>query len=214
MNAQKGLVPLLMVVLISAALLGGYFIYQRQNVTSPQQIVQPSTPSPSDASREPTGSAETANWKTYTYKIHGDSKYHFQIKYPNNWDYREISAGNPLNLNFYTSSLDKLPRQLHDSSPADDFSLPQTFKRAPIEIIVSIGYVDRCPCENVTIAGLPAKKIILEHWEIIELVKDDYNFSIMRSLKDGVSVDRPLSTEKEIEIFNTMLSTFKFLDQN
>lgn len=167
----------------------------------PSTIKQPSpTPNP------------TANWKTYTFIRANSSVPKFQIKYPTNWDYREVSAGDPLHLNFYTSSIGKLSRQVNDTSPTDDPSLQQPLK-APIEIQVSVGQVDRCPCEDMVIAGLPAKKIMLEHWEIIELVKGEYTFSIMRALKDHSYLDNSLSTEKEIEIFNNMLTTFKFTNQ-
>jgi len=49
--------------------------HQNQPSSIPQSTPA-STPNP-DASREPNGSAETANWKTYTNKEHG-----FSFKYP------------------------------------------------------------------------------------------------------------------------------------
>ncbi|MEK7534139.1 MAG: hypothetical protein AAB600_02265 [Patescibacteria group bacterium] len=178
--------------------------------TTPSSIspTTPSQPSPS-ASPAPNGVGETADWKTYAFIRANSSVPKFQIKYPTNWDYREVSAGNPLHLIFYTSSIGKLSRQVNDTSSADDPSLPQPLK-APVEIQVAIGKTNRCPCEDVTIGELPAQKITLESWEIIEVVNGEYTFSIMRALKDGLNVDSSLPTVKEIEIFNGMLSTFKF----
>lgn len=209
LNQKGSFILILGVVIILVVLgVGGYFLTKNKNSNSNQYISQP-TPT----STQPTSLNETANWKTYTFERVNSSVPKFQIKYPPNWDYREISAGDPLHLYFYTSSIGKLPRQVSDTGPADDPLLPHPLK-APIEIQVSIGWVDRCPCENIVIAGLPAKKIMLEYWEIIELVNGEYVLSIMRELKDNPNVDNSLSTEKEIEIFNNMVSTFKFTDQN
>ncbi len=193
---------------------GAYYLGTQNNKTS---LTQSPTIAPQNTiNASPTSSptltlADTTNWKTYTFVRANSTVPRFQVKYPENWDYREVSAGNPLNLDFYTSSIGKLPRQVSDTGPSDDPKLPQPLK-APIGILVSLGEVNRCPCEDITVGGLPAKKIKLEHWEIIELVKNDYTFSIMLSLKDGANADSSLSTEKEIEIFNAVLSTFKFTD--
>ncbi len=70
MNTQKGLAPLLIIILISVALLGGYFIYQKQGKTIPQSTIQPS-PTPSD---------QTANWKTYT-----NPNQTISFSYPPSW---------------------------------------------------------------------------------------------------------------------------------
>ncbi|MBI2019833.1 hypothetical protein HYS94_00220 [Candidatus Daviesbacteria bacterium] len=69
---QKGLAPILIVILIAAAI-GGYFIYKNQNKVAP--VVQ-KTPQPL-----PTSSDETTNWKTYNEANSG-----FVIKYPNSWN--------------------------------------------------------------------------------------------------------------------------------
>lgn len=76
MNKQKGLAPVLIVILI-ALIVGGYLLYQKQ--TKPvvfQPVAQPS-PSPVISSA-PTGAGETANWKTYTNK-------NLSFKYPSEW---------------------------------------------------------------------------------------------------------------------------------
>lgn len=117
---QKGLVPIL-IVLILAALVGGYLIYQRQlkpvptTTLSPQQTTQPS-PSPADtspvpngtgASGTPNGVAETAHWKTYT-----DDKKQFSFKYPKEWNYDVVYFdGGGAGVGFYTDDI-KNNRQL------------------------------------------------------------------------------------------------------
>ena len=76
MNKQKGLAPILIVLLI--AVIGGYLIYQNQSA-------KPYKPFPAAAPEiKPSSSPvnETANWKTYTHPI-----LKFSVKYPTNWAY-------------------------------------------------------------------------------------------------------------------------------
>lgn len=101
---QKGLAPVLIIVLLAVAALGGYFIYQQQikpnlvactmdakicpdgsavSRTSPKCEFAPcptsqSSPTPSDETANPDSIG--ANWKTYTNKQLG-----FSLKYPPNW---------------------------------------------------------------------------------------------------------------------------------
>ena len=70
---QKGLAPILIVLLIALGI-GGYLIYTNysNNFTKPAKYVQ-ITPTPTES----TSIAETANWKTYT-----NNEYKFSLKYP------------------------------------------------------------------------------------------------------------------------------------
>lgn len=73
---QKGLAPILAVLLIGITLVGaGYLVYSEKIAlpqTKPVQQTTQQTPS--------FISDETANWKTYT-----NTKYGYSIKYPNAW---------------------------------------------------------------------------------------------------------------------------------
>ncbi|MBI4059064.1 hypothetical protein HY404_02365 [Candidatus Microgenomates bacterium] len=74
MNNQKGLAPIVIVILITVAL-GGYLLYKQQpKPTSPTQVTQ-SSPTPFSSSSP----NETANWKTYT---NSD----WSVRYPSEWD--------------------------------------------------------------------------------------------------------------------------------
>ena len=66
---QKGLAPILIVLILAVALIGGYLIYQNQpkSISSPQPTTQSS----------PT-SDETVNWETYTDEF-------YQFNYPTHW---------------------------------------------------------------------------------------------------------------------------------
>lgn len=85
MNKQKGLAPILIVILIALGI-SGFLIYTNysNNRTKPAISVQPSQVYPtSNGSSESTDSAETANWKTLTCAFKGVDN--FSIKYPANW---------------------------------------------------------------------------------------------------------------------------------
>ncbi|MBI2330309.1 hypothetical protein HYU94_02885 [Candidatus Daviesbacteria bacterium] len=112
MHRQKGLAPILIILLIALAV-GGYLLYQKQLNPSwnDYKLFPISQPSPSPVtSPVASSSAETANWKTYTsseynpffpdetikkynqtkqrdgYTNDENTKYiKFSIKYPANW---------------------------------------------------------------------------------------------------------------------------------
>lgn len=77
MNNQKGLAPILIIILIAVAIIGGYLIYQKQLESVFQQTQ--STPAPV-FKKESSAPAEIADWKTYTNKDMS-----FSITYPPNW---------------------------------------------------------------------------------------------------------------------------------
>ncbi|EKD84777.1 MAG: hypothetical protein ACD_38C00164G0008 [uncultured bacterium] len=78
MNQQKGLAPILIILLIAAAV-GGYLIYSKYSVNQTKTPQQNTTsPVPTDVSPVPNNAGETTSWKTYT-----DPQSLFTIKYPN-----------------------------------------------------------------------------------------------------------------------------------
>ncbi len=75
---QKGLAPIIIVILIAVAL-GGYLLYKQQpkpTLSSPQTTYSTSSPT----------TDETANWKTYTNSI-----YQFSFDYPQDWSFNTPS---------------------------------------------------------------------------------------------------------------------------
>lgn len=112
---QKGIAPILIVILLAAALIGGYLVYtnysnlsrensrdNRTKITQPPPTTQPKpkpSPIPSDitpesttsaASPVPNGTGETANWKTYT-----DNERGFSYKYPSTWNDLDYCSTQP-----------------------------------------------------------------------------------------------------------------------
>ena len=103
---QKGFAPILIIIVLATVVLGGgYFVYQRYQPTSPSSPYTPPQKtactleaklcpdgtsvgrtgpncefSPCPTPEESTSSAETANWKTYTNK-----EYEYSVQYPSNW---------------------------------------------------------------------------------------------------------------------------------
>lgn len=77
MTKQKGIAPILIVILIAIAL-GGFLIYQKQTkpILLPQQTPQPAA-NPIDV-HIPSG--ETTGWQIYTNKDYG-----YVINYPSDW---------------------------------------------------------------------------------------------------------------------------------
>lgn len=83
--SQKGLAPILIVVLIAVLAVGGYLLYNQQTkLTSAPQPTTQSTPAPSVNPTESAEPVDISNWKTYT-----NSKYGYSVKYPNNAVYSE-----------------------------------------------------------------------------------------------------------------------------
>lgn len=77
MNRQKGIAPILIVLLI-ALTVGGYLLYQNQSKPAPvQQATQP-TPTPD----------ETASWKTYK-----NDQFNFELRLPEDVQIKENQAG-------------------------------------------------------------------------------------------------------------------------
>lgn len=78
---QKGLIPIVIILLIAILVVGGYLIYKL-----PRTGVTPSTPQPTQLTsvlipkNESTNSAEITNWKTYT-----NNTYKYSFKYPETW---------------------------------------------------------------------------------------------------------------------------------
>ena len=100
LKAQTTILAIIFIAVVSAAT--GYFYLQNRDLKSqlgsgnwavntsipPKPITNPSVSlNPTDASREPNGSAETANWKTYT------NTAGYSIKYPLSFTTQLLAAG-------------------------------------------------------------------------------------------------------------------------
>lgn len=122
MNKQKGLAPILVVVLLAVAIIGGYLIYQQQTKTTiAPQVAQPSSAPVSTSSA--TNSAETANWKTYT-----SPNNLYSFRYPvKNWEINQSISplGNEISIycinNCFVYSVDRFTVSLVTSKSVDEY---------------------------------------------------------------------------------------------
>ncbi len=92
--SQKGVAPILIVLLIALAI-GGYFLYQQQAKTtlptpSPTQTTTQPSPNPTNTSPVPNGTGETTSWKTYT-----DTELGISFKYPDTWEVKTTIVAGP-----------------------------------------------------------------------------------------------------------------------
>jgi len=225
MRVQSGLAPILIVVLVAILGVGGYFLYTslRANPAKPESVaiyptpVSVSTPTPKP---ESTSSADMANWKTYA-----NSKYNFSFKYPGSWLYGELykqevvypmlrvylkpktlsSTGDPtfglINISIYNL-------RIHGYKTIDDF----------IKSYCS-GFENQDPnckfqkeAKDITVAGSPAKLLInvpLPANNRTVVVQKNVNIFAIQILLDKTS-EKEYSLADKLEIFNQILSTFKF----
>lgn len=185
MNRQKGIAPILIVLLIAAAV-GGYLIYQKQTKPSivPQSVTQ-SSPSPV-ASSVATSSAETTNWKTYK-----DNNLSF--KYPSEWSTSTrsiITANSPkIRLSVIPNDSTLMNECMEEKSTETKNALVvKKFKR------VTVGAM--CATSDST-----AREIWIMKHETIYAPGVSYVYSSTESLQAET-------------IFDQILSTLKFIDQN
>lgn len=189
MNKQKGLSPILIVLLITA-IIGGYLIYSGKINLNKSQLtpVQTTQPSPSD---------ETANWKTYS-----NLESNYSIKYPNI-------------LNYRTSNYQREDRKVNADifSPVDQ-SYEITIISYSKEAIPSLEFNATTTNEKlINISGQKVKRkegieVVSEKGTVIHvgpIEHPDRNYLIIYTSGNNIAEENSLRT------FDQMLSTFKFI---
>lgn len=191
---QKGLAPVLIVILITLVV-GGYLLYQKQIAFVPQPVAQPSsspinTPTSTNSSTNPapTGTGETATWKTYV-----SQRYGWSIQYPQDWDVKSFGQLAKNTVDFVAFNPGKV---------SDEFST--------INIIISNKTyqqeLDLLPSNNEPV------KINFQLGTRAEAMNPDgskYIVVLFNSSSGQVPIR--ITAKKEVEkIFDQMLSTFKF----
>lgn len=211
-NNQKGLTPIVVIVII-ALLLGGYLLYQNQNK---QIVITPETPTSTND--------ETATWQTYTNSNEG-----FSIKYPPDWKiFQPPYDRNQTNYIIgFSKPLKEVSSQETDpviygisvyvfdpkgATSADEYidNKLKEFQNPALggitlskRIKYSVGGV-----EGVWTEGFPSRSgtieiYVLKNGKIYEFVLDPYD--------DSIAEWRP---EEFRSTFEKILNTVKFLDQN
>ncbi len=195
---EKGHVLLLVVFLI-ALVVGGVLYYQKQVKPSPVQQTVQSSPSPVDANVAPNGSAETANWKTYTNEI-----YRLSLKYPDT-DLMYKCGGEPTNK--ADSMTDPVDGTEIECVAFGDISI--NFFEGSFAAIRKNDKNSKGTLKKIS--GKSAYVTVREASERnTERIKTVY---IEQSPKKTIYISGIYNSSRSIALFDTVLSTFKFLDQ-
>lgn len=199
--SQKGLSPVLIILLIAAAI-GGYLIYSGKITIPQKQITQ--TPK-SDASPAPTITDETSNWKTYSSNKHG-----FSVKYPEdpNLFLSQTNDNNGFQLRSYSIGLGVNTEQEVRGFMGESF--PPRYEE--------LKYFGNIP------PLINKRKIIIDGVEALRAdaigkYEQDFDLDVVifanKSSLYSFTLDRiaakSLNTlERDKKVFDQILSTFKF----
>lgn len=153
---QAGLAPIVLVLLMAALAVGGYLIYSRQaKFTPPQQTTQPSpspvttsVPNDTGVNSEPSGSAETTNWKTYT-----SSKLNLSFKYPSNFSYKEDTNNATQDIIDFKSGnkefrLDRLVAEAGNEAPYNITNITKNFNEVTWKVVTPEQTTQYCDAGN------------------------------------------------------------------
>jgi hypothetical protein len=193
-NNSKGFAPILIILVIVAVVIVGYFVYRNYRSTTqpiiqptasvvtlatPVQVTQSTSPTPSDATNS------TANWKTYI-----NSQYKFSFKYPNTYT---------TEMTNYTGFLTTI--SLIDPKYGEMYivGLSDTGQE-------SVGCDSRCKITTIKVDGYDAVDYGLP--EVQNPAQQIVQFS-----RNGLYFQFQFPDDEnqtELDTFNQILSTFKF----
>ena len=205
------------VLLIVLVGFGGFFLGKilSQPKTSPSSISQLSpTPAPPTQIPTPTPTTDpTANWKTYT-----DENTHIQFKYPPNWyaqkninsTFTVFLEDKPFQIikgEFMTSIIIGL-NELENTASGQKLYAEKTLEEG-VERFKGLFDPKTVQITELTIAGKKAAK--LSGLLGPGMLEGEYFVSTLIQLKDKLLVVT-LTKKSYEDVYNQILSTFKFLD--
>ncbi len=190
---QKGLAPIIIVLLIAAAI-GGYLVYTGK-ITLPQQTTQTSVD-------------ETANWKTYK----GDN---FSFQYPTDWNIKSDNNVIFLEKEHYFDNWEgtsqtlkstiKISHKAVTSELSLDDWLKQLYQRGDDNLFALVTkYAEKTKLDgkdalHVTIPGSAG-------------MVDEGTIAIYKGNGYDISIQGQVAFPNIREVYNQILSTFKFTD--
>lgn len=188
---QKGFAPILIIVLIAVAILGGFLVYQQNKLIS------------------------LSNWKVYRNKDYG-----YEVSYPPNYLLTEKPNGA---ITIGSKQLNKVERDVYVLFGVDVLVNNEGNKPWP-----SLKQYDReSRYEDITVNGLKGIKVTSYHSGLlggfpnhiiaIYLEKPNDKQSLYRIYyqwpdEDGVMAKMTKEELQNLEMFNQILSTFRFLE--
>lgn len=192
MSQQKGLSPIIIVVLIAAVSVGGYFLYTKYSINQTKNLSQTVKPFPASM-------GETYNWKTYS-----NQKYGYTLKYPSNYFIEETKDPNG---NIGTTTISNYTNEDFSSGRknADDTDVFLMFITIPekdtnLDEAKSF-YIPANKIEDYVIDGVTGFRVGKDGAIVIIYKKKEYNFNLRNV------------NSKHRNDYNQILATFKFLDQ-
>lgn len=197
MLTQKGLAPIVIIILIAAAI-GGFLVYSgkinlKQETTT--QIAQP-TPTPDD-SPVPNGTGETVGWKTYN-----DEKNGYSIRYPKEWNLKSPSGQeDPTDL-VLKNGLETINIIVF---PTDKKTLAEWQEFTKDKEGSSTKIIEQ---SSVTIDSIEAEKVVQESFQrsgqvTVTTVNNEKVYQI-------ITIFSSTTKEMALKDFDQILSTFKF----
>ncbi len=221
---QSGFAPILIVLILATAALGGYFYFQKSQAspttpTSPIHACSPDSKVCSDGShvgrippncdfapcpspKESTNSADISNWKTYT-----DTSYGFSIKYPSTWQQRlDRTEYDDSDYHLFFTSGDYIEIRI----------LPNPNKLSSLDYFKKVAFRNDLPGWNNT--QRPTQTVNLPNIDVIKINgftggSGDRGPTTFIS-KDTIIIEiiTQSNTQSGAAIFNQILSTFKFIE--
>ncbi len=197
--SQKGLTPIL-IVLILAALIGGYVLYSRQKSSTPSSL-QPFDSAQGKPTPQTSSSAEMANWKTYTNIPNG-----FSIKYPSEWNVKE-NTYNKSDLPKFSVTIMPPSKPDIEFPPIIGVRVYDNSSSLTLENFVKKQNPFSFQSTTVVVSGVGGIKISLPG-----ATNNDHIFLAFNKNIYDISLDHSVKKEDDInsETFNQILSTFKF----
>jgi|GEM_PF-5021772 len=200
---------LLLASVLSAAVYGGYW-YGKQQVVTPSQTAAPKAKEPTP----PEADDETVGWKSYI-----NETYNYEVKIPPGWVYREF-PGTKSGAAFRPPDL---PNEINSEViKVDAGDRPLNKQGVPFESYVREaaaqeiqGYETLYSIEEtITKSGVKGYKT---RWNY-RFLSDPPRVSLPITYfdtgrKDGKTVQVSLGNEDYMDVYDQILSTFRFLDQ-
>lgn len=168
--------------------IGGTYLVLNSKV---QKQIQP-TPVPTKTQISPTLD-ETANWKTYT-----NTKLNFSVRYPETWVFKESSAGS-----------DFAPSEnLLSVSQSEIFSPIFIFVKSVDNFDLSTQTLDQYQEKAITVGGINTKRVSGITKQGGQAAR---RFTGVKMKNNGKTYGIITVGDSYIDIFDQILSTFKFL---
>jgi len=215
-RGQTGILILVGVLLLVVVAGGAYYLGRQTSPKSPSapvvtsQIPQPTPASSFDVNPAPTGARETANWKIYT-----SSHANYSFKYPQEWPLVIVPVSTGCNP--CIEDIDFTPNYIPNSGDTTlgVIIVNKEPKIQSLDDYVNIqvkGDESKINLNYTTLGGEKAVSYKLSGGipplPIIEYVVVKNGYQYILRIEDSKETNK--NRDKNIQIFNQILSTFKF----